>query len=112
MPKTVVAGIDRPGLREAFEDQAEWRREKAKQYPDDERNLAAAAIFDRLAATVDAIPEDVFVAFTELGPDVDDGFRDLERWTEMLGDVGFNSAPETAEDFVRSFIADRAGLGG
>jgi hypothetical protein len=94
----------RLGLRETFEDQAEWRREKAKQYPDDERNLAAAAIYDRLAATVDAIPGDVFVVFSE---NVTEDFRDAERLSEMLRDVGFNSAPETAEDFVRSFIADR-----
>jgi hypothetical protein len=44
--------------------------------------------------------------------DVDDGLLDVERWTEMLRDVGFNSAPETAEDFIRSFIADRTVRGG
>ena len=60
-------------LRDDFKEQAARRREKAEQYPDDKRHLEAAAIFDRLAATVDAIPQDVFVAFSELGPDVDDG---------------------------------------
>jgi hypothetical protein len=70
-----------------------------------ERYLAAAAILDRLAATVDAIPQDVFIAFSKL--EVDDGLLDVERWTEVLRDVGFGSSPETAEDFVRSFIADR-----
>ena len=64
-------------------------------------------ILDRLAATVDAIPQDVFVAFSELGPNVDDDLLDVERWTEMLRDVGFQSAPKNAEEFVRSFIADR-----
>ena len=59
----------------------------------------------RLAATVDAIPQDVFIAFSKL--EVDDGLLDVERWTEVLRDVGFGSSPETAEDFVRSFIADR-----
>jgi hypothetical protein len=100
-------GIDRLNLQDVFEEQARWRREKAEQYPNDERNLEAAAIFDHLAATVGAIPEDVFVVFSELGPDVDDGFRDAERWSEMLCEVGFHSVPETAEDFVRSYIADR-----
>ena len=48
------------------------------------------AAFDQLAATVDAIPQDVFEVFSELGPDVDDGLLDVERWTEMLRDVGFS----------------------
>jgi hypothetical protein len=90
-----------------FKEHAEWRREKAQQYPNEERNLEAAAILDRLAATMDAIPHDVFVAFSELGPNVDDDLLDVERWTEMLRDVGFQSAPKNAEDFVRSFIAHR-----
>jgi hypothetical protein len=71
-------------LRGDFKEQAEWRREKAEQYPDDKRHLEAAAIFDRLAATVDAIPQDVFIAFSKL--EVDDGLLDVERWTEMLRD--------------------------
>jgi len=99
-------GNGRASLQDIFKEQAEWRREKAKQYPADERNLKAAAAFDQLAATVDAIPQVVFKVFSELGG-VDDGLLDVERWTEMLRDVGFNSAPETAEDFIRSFIADR-----
>ena len=92
-------------LRDDFKEQAEWRREKAEQHPNDKRHLEAAAIFDRLATAVDAIPQDVFRTFSEAG--VNDGLLDVERWTEMLHDVGFGSSPETAEDFVRSFIADR-----
>jgi hypothetical protein len=97
--------VGRLELRDDFKEEAEWRREKAEQYPDDKRHLEAAAIFDRLAATVDAIPQDVFIAFSKL--EVDDGLLDVERWTEMLREVGFGSSPEIAEDFVRSFIADR-----
>jgi hypothetical protein len=97
--------VGRSELRDDFKEQADWRRETAKQHPDDKRHLEAAAIFDRLAATVDAIPQDVFRTFSE--SDVNDGLLDVERWTQMLCDVGFGSSPETAEDFVRSFIADR-----
>jgi hypothetical protein len=99
--------VGRLELRDDFKEEAEWQREKAKQYPHDERYLGAAAIFDRLAATVDNIPQDAFLAFSEPGPDVTDGFLDVERWTEILREVGFGSSPETAEDLVRSFIADR-----
>ena len=98
--------VGRADLQDIFKEQAEWRREKAKQHPADERYLEAAAVFDQLAATVDAIPEDVFAVFSE-GPDVSDGLLDVERWTEMLRDVAFQSAPKNAEDFVRSFIVDR-----
>ena len=52
--------VGRLELRDDFKEEAEWRREKAEQYPDDKRHLEAAAIFDRLAATVDAIPQDVY----------------------------------------------------
>ena len=94
--------VGRSELRDDFKEQADWRRETAKQHPDDKRHLEAAAIFDRLAATVDAIPQ---VAFSKL--EVDDGLLDVERWTEMLRDVGSGLSPKTAEEFVRSFIADR-----
>jgi hypothetical protein len=97
--------VGRLELRDDFKEQAEWRREKAKQSPDEERYLAAAAIFDRLAATVDAIPQDVFITFSE-HPEIADGLLDVERWTEMLPDVGFALSPKTSEEFVRSFIAD------
>ena len=53
-------------------------------------------IFDRLAATVDTVPQDVFIAYSEPGSDLADGLLDVERWTEMLRDVGFRSSPETA----------------
>ena len=98
--------VGRLELQEVFKEQAEWRREKAKQHPADKRYPEAAAVFDQLAATVNAISEDVFVVFSE-SSDVDDGLLDVERWSEMLRDVGFQSAPKNAEDFVRSFIADR-----
>jgi hypothetical protein len=99
--------VGRSELRDDFKEQADWRRETAKQHPDDKRHLEAAAIFDRLAATVDTVPQDVFIAYSEPGSDLADGLLDVERWTEMLRDVGFRSSPETAEEFVRSFIADR-----
>ena len=64
--------------------------------------------FDRasLSRTVDDIPQGVFVAFSE-HPDIADGLLDVERWSEMLREVGFGSSPKTAEEFVQSFIADR-----
>jgi hypothetical protein len=97
--------VGRVELRDCFKEQAEWRRQKAEQHPDDKRHLEAAAIFDRLAETVDAIPQDVFRTFSEAG--VNDGLLDVQRWTQMLRGVSFGSTPKSAEEFVRSFIADR-----
>src|SRR5690242_16821633 len=97
--------VGRVELQDDFKEQSGWRREKAAQDPNDKRHLEAAAIFDRLAATVDAIPQDIFLAFSKC--EVNDGLLDVERWTEMLRDVGFGSSPKSAEEFIRSFIADR-----
>jgi hypothetical protein len=44
--------MTRQELQEEFERQAEGRRSKANEYPDGTRNIEAAEIFDRLAATV------------------------------------------------------------
>jgi FMN phosphatase YigB (HAD superfamily) len=92
-------------LQEIFQEQARWRREKAREYPDDDvRNQAAANIFDRLAATAEKVPPDVLAAFVEL---VGDEFRELEALQEMLRQVGFVSTYDTAVDFVRALIAKR-----
>ncbi len=88
-------------LRETFERQAEWWREKANEYPDDERT-ETAAIFDKLAATVNAIPADVLSAYYALFDDL----TDKEVELEMLRRVAFDQAPETAEEYVRAFIAE------
>jgi hypothetical protein len=93
-------------LRDDFKEQAAWRREKAEQYPDDKRHLEAAAIFDRLAATVDAIPQDLFIAFTKLK--VNDGLLDMERWTEMLRDVGFGSSHSACREARLKGVYSRA----
>jgi hypothetical protein len=97
--------VGRVELQDDFKEQAGWRREKAEQYPDDKRHLEAAGIFDRLAATVDGIPQEVFRTFSK--PDVNDGLLDVEQWTQMLREVGFGSSPKSAEEFVRFFVADR-----
>ena len=49
--------VGRVELQEVFKEQAEWQREKAKQHPADKRYPEAAAVFDQLAATVNAIPK-------------------------------------------------------
>jgi hypothetical protein len=92
-------------LRDMFEDQARWRREKAVECPDDSRNKIAAEIFDKLAATSADVSENVLRASGELF----ENFPDSEVWGEMLRRVGFwyFPEPETAERFLLDFIANR-----
>jgi hypothetical protein len=102
-----VMNEQRDILKLDFESQAEWRRQKATEYQNDKRNLEAAEIFDRLAATVLSIPEDVFAAYLELfeAPDGDEG----EKHSEMMRSVGFHYWPRIAEEFARDFIANQTG---
>jgi hypothetical protein len=74
--------MDATDLREEFERQAQWRREKAAEYPEDSRNLDAAALFDQLAQSVVSLPPPVLEAFTELFDDL----SDAEEWQEMPED--------------------------
>jgi hypothetical protein len=90
-------------LQEEFELQAEWRRKKAEEFPDDARNQEAARILDRLAATAERVPPDVLAAYYELFEDL----PDTEELSDMLRNIGFGSTYDTAEDFVRAFIRRR-----
>ena len=46
-------------LRVDFEETARWRRSEAAEYPEDLRNLEAAALLDKLAASVESIAPDL-----------------------------------------------------
>ena len=94
----------REALRLDFEQTADWRRSKAAEYPEDSRNLEAAALLDKLAASVETVAPDLLDAYGSLRDD----YMDSERHSEMFRQIGFHSWPETAEDFVKACIADRA----
>jgi len=94
--------MTRQELQEEFERQAEWRRIKANEYPDGARNIEAAEIFGRLAATVGEVKSYQFDALL-----VFDDVPDVELWNEMLRRVGFSLWPKTAEEFVRRYAAER-----
>jgi hypothetical protein len=88
-------------LRDDFLDTARWRREKAKEHPDDERNLRAAELLEELATSVDAVAPELLEAYMELGDDI----RDSEIHSDMLRTIGFHWAPASGTEFVRAFIA-------
>jgi hypothetical protein len=95
----------RDELKEEFERQAEWRRSKAEEYPDDNRNLEAAAIFDKLAASTKDVNLSVFQSYQELF----EGLQDSEKHSNMIREIGFQRWPETADEFCRNFIAEQTG---
>ena len=88
-------------LKGELEDQAEWRRRKAAEYPDDRRNLDSAEEYERLARTVKDIPEDLLVAYSESFEDAPDS----ERWQEMLKNIfrGFSDFANATE-LVQAFV--------
>src|SRR5262249_51561060 len=93
--------LTRNMLTGELEDQAQWRRRKAAEYPDDHRNLDSAEEYERLAKTVKDIPDDLLVAYSEAFEDMPDS----ERWQEMLKDIfrGFWS-PDNATELVQAFV--------
>jgi hypothetical protein len=66
MSRTLTSQMDgeitpdqaRRALAEAIKGEAEWRRKKADEYPDDRRNTQAANGLEELAAYVLTLPED------------------------------------------------------
>jgi hypothetical protein len=101
---TTTAGdiaLMRQMLKAELEETAEWRRRKAVEYPDDRRNLDAAEEYERLAKTVQNLPDDLLVAYSEAFEDAPDS----ERWQEMLKDIfrgfaDFDNATELVQAFV------------
>jgi hypothetical protein len=88
-------------LKAELEEQAEWRRRKAVEYPDDRRNRDAADEYERLAKTVKDIPDDLLVAYSAAFEDA----PDVERWQEMFKDIfrgfaDFDNATELVQGFV------------
>ena len=57
-----------------------------------------------LAASVETVAPDLIDAYGSLRDD----YMDSEQHSEMFRQIGFHSWPETAEDFVKACIADRA----
>lgn len=85
-------------------DKADWRRGKARQYPDDERNLDAAELLDRLAGEVlaldgssaaTAFEEDYGIIFS--GEDQDRHREVMRLWSEYRSGIGFRIFPDTGE---------------
>jgi len=91
----------REELREDFLGQADWRHQKAFEYPEDKRNLRAAERYERLAGTVDEVPGELLVAYKELY----ETEHEVEIYWELMKRLFYVDTPATATEFVRCFIS-------
>jgi hypothetical protein len=87
---------------------AEWRRQKAKQFPD-ARNLKAAEELERLAAEIDAlsdseIEKQISAAHHALNERNDDAWADInETVSAELRGLGFHSSYATATELLEFY---------
>jgi hypothetical protein len=91
----------------ALECTAEWRRQKAVEYPEDKQNLEAATLLDRLAIEVGAL-EDSALTSTLLklyeGASDNEGLRIAERESEYRRLIGFWRFPHNGEEYLKDLI--------
>jgi hypothetical protein len=92
-------------LRNDFLGTANWRREKAVEYPADP--VKRPKYSDRLAGTVDQVEPGLLEVYAELFEDCEGD--EVERHGELLDEVGFHWDPKTATEFVQRFIAEMTG---
>ena len=96
--------IDSSVWADSFESSAEWRREKAKEYPEDAtRLLGAAKELDNLAAQFAAgdLDPDLLREYAELAKDDDLAHQAGSVESEMTREIGFHASYDKADDFVR-----------
>ena len=81
---------------------AEWRREKAKQYPEDWRNIAAAELLDKIAMEVRAMEGSeihcqISAAINERLDAKGDFGSFFEEWSDYKRRIGFWEFPSGKE---------------
>lgn len=95
-------------LVERVEDQAEWRAQKAEEYPHDaDRNLRASEDLLALANSLKGIADDnpLWLAYACVVHDDNNGALLLcERESEVLGDIGFRQAVPDGREFLRELL--------
>ena len=92
-------------LVERVEHQAEWRAQKAEEYPDDAaRNIAASEDLLALADSLKSIAGDDPLWLACVAHDDDDALLLSERESEVLGGIGFRQAAPDGREFLRELV--------
>ena len=76
---------------------------QSSRVPGDKRNLDAVELLDQLAATAKDVEANLLAAYAKAWDE--GGYRASELQSEMLREVGFQSAPTNASKFVSDFIS-------
>src|SRR3954452_1179097 len=90
---------------------SDWRRKKAEQYPDDNRNLAAAEELSELASQVRRLKgSPLHLEFDNFHRQLlDEADNDLlssycERENHYISRIGFDNFPDSGEECIRDLI--------
>jgi hypothetical protein len=96
------------GLSESLSYTAEWRRQKADEFPDDDRNLQAAVLLEELAKQIEPLSrgklDKRLVSAWNAAEKKDHGGNLCEEESQLLREVGFHWWGE-ATDFVEELIS-------
>jgi len=79
-------------LAEVLRRTAEWRREKAAEFPDDSRNEEAADLLESLADSTEELDYEEMAPLNAAADEVD-GYTFTERTNEFIGRIGFDHFP-------------------
>lgn len=99
---------------EHLENNAEWRRGKAVEYPDDKRNAEAAEASDQLAMLFrnDDTDADILAEYAEMFDDDNpsvDGYFAHEALGNVIKGIGFGGHYSTPEDFMIAVLREAKG---
>lgn len=81
-----------------------WRRQKAEEFPTDGRNAEAAELLDRIAGTVDEVPDDLWREYESAAEDDYVLTRTMECQSEQLREIGFHSEYQSATKLIESIV--------
>lgn len=81
-------------LAEELRRTAEWRREKAAEYQDDDRNAAAADLLGSLADSAEELDHEELEPLNAAAAEVDD-YTFTERTNDFIGRIGFDHFPDS-----------------
>lgn len=93
-------------LQAMFSNQALWRARKAEEYPDDQRNAAAAELLNKLAAQVELrlFNRGLLDKYSRIAEIEETSVNVVEDEQELLREVGFHFFPNTVDEFLEELI--------
>jgi len=93
----------RGALKAELLEGARWRRAKAAEFPNDDRNLPAAEMLERVAATVDDVPDNLMRQYGEAWhPEI--SAKTSEVQSVLMRDIGFRSATDSAAKLIEHLL--------